>query len=233
MVALLRSDATDIPSFRWDNKINRYRYNDTGRLLSPVAANAITQRRTDAATAEIRGLGESLIGGKISLEDWQRQTAVALKSLSIGQLELSRGGKRYTYGNDYLAVGRALKDQYRYLRQFAIDLNRGYSVRKDGTQQEMTEARFKARLDMYAEKAAKLSTEIGKQANAFKDSKAYMQRHLGATDRHCAECLLYASQGIRPIGTLPLPTEACTCRSRCKCYVEYFDSSEFAKMALS
>lgn len=226
MVAL--QDRPDIPSFTWDSKINRYRYSDTGRLLSQKAADAITRRRTDYAIAEVRSLGNKLIDGRISLEDWQKETALSLKSLSIGQLELARGGKRYTFGNDYLAAGRALKDQYRYLRQFAIDIDRGYSIRKDGTQQQMTEARFLARLDMYVEKAAKLSEQIGQQANALKNGKLYMQRFLGATDRHCSECLSYASKGIQAIGLLPLPTEACTCRSRCKCRVEYYDASEFA-----
>ena len=52
--------------------------------------------------------------------------------------------------------------------------------------------------------------------------KKMMQRFLGNTDRHCAECLSYAAKGPVPIGELPLPTEECSCRANCLCKVKYF-----------
>lgn len=52
--------------------------------------------------------------------------------------------------------------------------------------------------------------------------KKMMQRFLGNTDRHCAECLSYAAKGPRPVGELPLPTEECSCRANCLCRVKYF-----------
>jgi hypothetical protein len=55
-----------------------------------------------------------------------------------------------------------------------------------------------------------------------KKRKKMMQRFLGNTDRHCAECLSYAAKGPRPVGDLPLPTEECSCRANCLCRVKYF-----------
>lgn len=216
-------DAVVSPYWAWDDKSGRYRDRSTGRYLSQQNLAALQRKHIAAIERDIQIIGDLLLRGQISLRTWQEATATSIKTLWLHQLILSRGGVKQATSSDYLAVGRELKQQYGWLKQFAIDLQRGYSLSSTGQQTPMTPARFKARLSLYA-KAGRISYEQGKQEVAKSQGKLLMRRLLGITDRHCQNCLDYAAVGVRPVGTLPLPGVACSCRSNCLCRVVYYGS---------
>jgi hypothetical protein len=206
--------------FLWDAKAQRYRYADTKRFLSREAMLSLSRRQIDATQNDIGVIAQLLIDGKISLRTWQEQTAYTLKLLHLRQSILSRGGVDQMKSGDYLEVARTLKGEYGYLRQLAQDV-------RDG---KITAAQFKARIGMYSAKS-RVSFDKGEQALKKKVGYQFMRRYLGATDKHCSDCIYYFSLGLKKIGELPLPTESCQCRSRCKCSVRYFKEDDVDKGA--
>lgn len=201
------------PEFIWDEKARRYKYAGTNRYLSREAMLNLTARQITQTKQDLATLGNLLTGGKISLATWQEETAKTLKSLHLRQAILARGGVDRMTANDYLQVGRTLKEEYGYLRNFAADTTTG----------QMSTAQFRDRLSMYADKS-RVSYELANRQNHIDQGYVMMERTLGATDRHCGDCLRYAAAGPQPIGWLPMPTQGCVCRARCKCSVRYIKS---------
>lgn len=205
-------------NFLWDAKSQRYRYADTKRFLSREAMLSLSRRQIEATQNDVGVIAQLLIDRKISLRTWQEQTAYTLKLLHLRQSILARGGVEQMKSGDYLEVARTLKSEYGYLRQLTQDV-------RDG---KLTAAQFKARVGMYSAKS-RFSFDKAEQALKKKIGYQYMRRFLGATDKHCSDCIYYFGLGLRRIGELPMPTESCRCRSRCKCTVRYYREEEVAK----
>ena len=200
--------ATDSPDFTWEKRERRYRNKATGKFISPNTVKALTLRRIELVTEELKIIGGLLSDGKITLGTWQKETAGVLKVLHAQQYLIGVGGSANIQKQDYLAIGRKLKEQYNFLRNFAIDLNRGMSL-----------AQFRHRLSLYA-KAAKGSFFAGQRTAAKRSGKTYVIRQLGEAE-HCVECESYATQGMVPIDEAILPTEKCSCGPNCHCQLLY------------
>lgn len=206
--------ATSNPSFQWEPQSRRYRSKATGRFISPEAVYTLTQKRIENAKSDLTTLGQLLLDGKINLKTWQQQTAEALKILHTQEYLLGVGGQKAIQKFDYLEIGRELKSQYEYLRNFAIDLTQG----------KMTPAQFSVRSSMYAD-AAKISYFRGEKTAAGRSGYTHGRRALGAAE-HCADCPSIAALGIVPIEEVILPTQRCSCRVRCKCKIFYLTLEE-------
>lgn len=202
--------APDIAGVKWDTKAGRYRYTDTKRFLSREAFLSITRRQIAYSENQLSNLNTKLINREITLRKWQTETAQLLKSLHVRQAILTKGGVDRMTDADYLRVGRSLRSEYKYLKGFAEDVKAG----------KLSEAQLRARSKLYLENSR---GEIHRFEAVAAKEKGYqfMRRFLGRTDRHCADCLSYAALGVQRIGTIPLPTQDCACRARCKCRVEY------------
>lgn len=216
-------DKVESPFWAWNIKAGRYFDRSTGRFLSQANLEKLQKRHISFLERDIQMVGELLLRGQISLRTWQEATATAMKTLWLHQAVLGKGGLKQMSASDYLAVGRQLRTQYSWLRDFAIDINRGYSVSEKGQQIPLTEARFRQRLKLYA-RAGRVSFQTGQQEVAKSQGKYFMWRTLGLTDRHCSECVSYRAAGVRPVGGLPLPGQACSCRANCLCKVFYSGS---------
>lgn len=202
--------ATQSPEYQWESVTRRYRSKETGRFLSPEVVKVLTLKRIELATTDLQTLGQLLLDGKISLKVWQQQTAESLKILHAQQYLLGVGGQSSIQKEDYLELGRELKNQYQYLRNFATDCTQG----------TMSVLQFKARLGMYA-LAAKVSYFAGERAAARRAGMTHGKRVLGVTDYHCADCLKYAGLGTVALVDLILPTQKCACRIQCRCAINY------------
>jgi hypothetical protein len=211
----LRLDAiqTFNSEFVWDAAASRYKWVDNGQYLSRELMLKLTAKQIEQTKKDLATLGDLLINRKISLAAWQEETAYALKSLHIRQAILARGGADKMVANDYLQVARTLKEEYGYLRNFAQDITEG----------QVSKAQFQSRLSLYAQKS-RVSWELANKQNFVNNNYTIMERLLGATDRHCSDCLRYAAAGPQPIGWLPMPTQGCKCKASCQCTVRYIKS---------
>lgn len=209
--AVYRRDAVyRQPQWSFDTTLGRYRNATTGRFLSQADALQLTQRSIAGAQQELQSLMLSLAQGVVDLGQWQRQFAQLLKELHLSQFILGRGGLRHTTPENFLEVGRILKAEYRYLEAFGRDLATG----------RLSVAQATARAGLYLAKA-RLSYWAGqRQAMAQGPMPAEMRRLLAPVE-HCRECVSYAAAGWVPINSLPLPTVDCSCRSNCRCRIEY------------
>lgn len=88
----------------------------------------------------------------------------------------------------------------------------------------ISDKEFAARARVYA----KSSRKAYFQGQAARQTLPYMQRFLHG-DNNCAECISYANAGVQPTGRLPLPGQACRCRSRCNCTVSYLTAKQYQK----
>jgi len=209
--AIYRRDAVyRQPDWSFDTTLARYRNAATGRFLSQADALKLTERSIAAASRELESQVLSLAKGVVTLAEWQRQLAALLKQIHLGQFILGRGGIRNTTPSDFLVVARILKDEYRYLAGFGQDLAAG----------RLSVAQARARARLYLAKS-RLSFWSGqRQALAQGPMPSEMRRILAPVD-HCPECVVYARAGWVPINALPMPTVDCSCRSNCRCTVEY------------
>jgi hypothetical protein len=214
--------ATQSPIYQWESRSRRYRDRLSGKFLSKGAIAQLTQLRIAQVTQDLQQLGNLLLEGKITLRAWQEQFAQSLKILHAQQYLLGVGGQSQIQKEDYLVLARELKNQYKYLRNFAVDLTKGV----------MTPAQFKVRAAMYA-KAAKVSYFRGEKQAARRSGLDGAYRVLGESDRHCQQCPQYAAMGIVPINEVIYPTQKCDCRTSCLCKIVYtrladsIENSEF------
>jgi hypothetical protein len=207
---IVKTGVNAAKQFFSDTKTGNFLYRGLKRFLPKKIINAIETFQSKATGLKIKQSSNQLVQGKIGLVRWQRDMRQTLKNAHLRHAIMAKGGVNQMTPEDYLAVGRNLKQEYRYLRLFARDI-------RDG---KVSEAQFMARSQMYAQKA-RSSGEIMRSRVAKQAGLQYMQRFLYGGDRSCPDCVKYAGQGKVLIGELPLPTEQCQCRANCKCRVEY------------
>jgi hypothetical protein len=205
--------ATDNPEYQYDPKLRRYRSKATGKFLRKEAIAFLTQGHIENVKSDLKTVSQLLIDEKINLKTWQTTTAETLKVLHVQEYLLGIGGQGAIKKEDYLEIGRELKIQYQYLRNFAVELTQG----------KMTPAEVLNRTSMYGD-AAKVSFFRGEKTAAKRAGFSFGMRILGIAE-HCPECLTYHARGIVPVDELIIPTQACSCMFKCKCSVKYLKSS--------
>lgn len=132
-----------------------------------------------------------------------------IKRTQIASEMLARGGRAQMTAADFGRVGQRVREQYRFLRDFARQLRDG-SIRTDGT--------FLNRAKMYAA-AARV---------AFEESVGDLLANLGYRvewnvlhpAEHCGVCVSETARGQVPIGSL-IPIGQRTCRGNDKCEIRY------------
>jgi hypothetical protein len=195
------------PAYTWDREARQYR--DTrGRFARREDVRAAVDATIDGAADEMEAASRDLQSGAIDLAEWQGRMEAIVKSLYVAAGAAAAGGWAQATPGDWGTVGARVARQYRYLRNFALELEAGLPL--DG--------RFLARARMYARGAPATYEAVlrrGDLAAGFDEER----RRLGTAD-HCADCPAYAAMGWQPIGTLPGIGEACACRGNCACSFE-------------
>lgn len=198
--------------FIFNPKTQRYHYKQgagRGQFVPTTAVKFMMERNIEATQGDIKTIGELLANGRISLSTWEQQTAIALKHLHTQSYLLGRGGKGSMSQRDYGLIGFRLKKEYKYLREFAQE------IQTTG----VSKADFFRRLEMYSSAGSglyqKARTE-GHSNNGFA-----WERRVRTKTESCQPCIMYEGMGWQPIGTLPNPTEQCSCHSNCGCFKEF------------
>jgi hypothetical protein len=127
------------------------------------------------------------------------------------------------------AVGGALSKEQKRLIESALaeqlyPHGEGFSLTErlqDGRNGTMPINQFTQSLSMYLRSSR--SSAMAAWANDKGDVLAV--RRLGATDHHCARCLLYAGLGAIKIQDAIIPGRACSCYSNCVCTLEIVEGN--------
>lgn len=202
--------------FNWSSQ--RYHYSEgekKGQFLGKNQVRELVLDYLNRQKDKAREINEKLFNNKISLGDWELEQAKLIKtsaiaSYKIGNPKLGNGSK--TDAEDYGRIGRYLRDEYLYLRNFSREIANG----------NLTQNQINARINLYLERC-KWAFEEGKRYAHKRAGYRWEMRLLGIAE-HCSQCLYYAQLGWQPIGSLPGITTKCDCKSNDKCRFEYSKS---------
>lgn len=194
----------------YDRKTGRFR-DEKGRFLSEKSVQSLVDGRIDKLDRQLRQFTRMLADGAITLDQWQGSVREAIKAAHLQAAIIGHGGRSGMGAAEYGRIGQRLRQEYAYLQGFALDL----------LEQRSSPAMALARISLYAES---VRGSFWEGASIRKEQQGFglMQRVLDPTAQHCSDCVAYASRGIVPIGSVPLPGQRCACRARCRCSVRYF-----------
>lgn len=212
-IDLVLSAHYDAEDMGWHFNPETGQYHKQGLYISDRQLENLMQRRVLRMQKELRRHGEKLERGEITLLQWQLDGAKILKKHHLQTFLLGRGGKGQVVDTDYLELGRSLREQYKYWRNYAIAVREG----------KHSPDQFYARGDLYAE-ASRHSFWKGRELWAKDTGRLYALRTLQSKEP-CRDCPKYAGR-LMILGQLPLPTQSCECKARCKCRIEFLTIEE-------
>lgn len=192
-------------TWQFSTKTQRYKDTKTGKFLSAEKLTQLLRTNNSQLSEALSGIADLIVSDKITVGEWEQQTATILKNLHIQSYLLGKGGKAALTQRDYGLIGQKLQVQYRYLRGLSTDLILG----------RLSEKQFRARTQLYVNKSSAMF-----HAGVFEAHKAagfMFERRVQSALESCQSCINYAAVGWVAIGTLPNPSDRCECFSGCRC----------------
>jgi hypothetical protein len=203
--------------YTWDAKALRYRA-PSGAFVSKQAIKQALNTFVLRSQKEIERLAGQVASGKMTVQDWQEQTANLIKNGHLASAAAAKGGWAQMTPGDYGKLGAGLKFQYAHLRDFAKEVSVKRLTPKDiidraGMYARSSSGAFEqARFDTYAD-----MVEAG--------ARVRMRNKLGKAD-HCTPgngrpgCVAETERGWVEFGEMSLPGQR-KCLTRCFCTIEY------------
>jgi hypothetical protein len=195
--------------FAFDPSTGRYRA-PNGRFVRDAAVVTALDAVITAQAGSMRDLTQQLVDGTITLALWQAQMMQSVKTVHLVGLALGNGGWRSLDQSDFGWVGQRIRDQYRYLIKFTVELGSGAQT-LNGT--------AVARSALYAQAARGTHREAQRRLARAQMIAGEERRVLGVAD-HCKTCLEQAKLGWQPFGTLKRIGDS-ECRVNCHCRFEF------------
>jgi len=203
--------------YGWNSAASRYTDITTGRFVSNKVIRNGLEDMMDASASNMNLLTQSLVDGNISLAQWQSAMMGEIKASHVASAALSQGGWEQMTQSDWGAVGRLIRDQYDYLRNFASQIASG---------EQPLDGRALVRADLYGDAANGTYSQMQRR-DAISDGMNEEMRVLEDTINACDGCIEQAGHW-EPIGTLDA-IGAEECSTRCRCVFEYrYDEMLFA-----
>lgn len=200
---LLTSGIT--PQYGWNASAGRYVNLSTGQFVPFAEIRAALEYNIAAAQQEITRVTRLLIDGTLSIDDWQAAMMEQIKNAHINAACSARGGWAQMTQSDWGFVGRQIRTQYDFLRNFVRDIQSGA---------QPLNGRLLIRAQMYGEAARGTFEDMRRRIEKLIYGMEEEMRVLGVAD-HCQDCLTHANKWA-PIGTLPRIGNS-QCRTRCHC----------------
>lgn len=144
-----------MPDYQYVTSLNRYRNAQTGRFVPREIVMSYVDQITQAGQSVSDELARLHAEGTITAQDFGAQMQVGLRSSTIQQYVLGRGGRENMQPADWGRVGRQLRGEYEQLRGFVADVETG----------NLTQAQISARAQLYFN-ATRRAYEVG-QGSAY------------------------------------------------------------------
>lgn len=193
--------------YGWNESSGRYIDLQTGRFVKFSDVRGALESVMDASGVRMNTLTQQLIDQKLSLAEWQSGMMEQIKISHTAAAASARGGWAQMSQSDWGAVGRMIRQQYGYLRNFANQIASG---------EQKLDGRALVRADLYAQAARGTFEEIQRRYQRLMNGMEEEARILGEAD-HCKGCLAQAALGFKPIGTLdPIGAEECITNCHCR-----------------
>lgn len=154
----------------WVPSAHTYRNTATGRFMGAEAMVGLRDRFTDYMIGQARDLAERLASGALSPEAWHTAMQQQIKTVTIDQYVMARGGRNAMTHADWGRVGQMTRQQYTYLARFANDVAEGRYTDADGN---LKPGAIGARAEMYMESGTTAYERGRVQAYGMPDLPAY------------------------------------------------------------
>lgn len=200
-----------MPRFRFNEKAGRF-HASSGRFLPYSTVRGYLDRALDRHSENIRALTESLRDRTLTLGQWERAMRVELKSIHIYSGMMAKGGRAQLSQSDFGRIGRELRDQYGFLREFADAVANG---------SQPVDGRLTARARLYAQ-SGRVTFHLVERTDMIRRGWDSEENVLAAAE-HCEGCLAETARGRVPIGTL-VPIGQRPCRTNDRCRIRYSNS---------
>lgn len=203
-----------LPSYRW-NPAARHGHgayiDEAGRFVSTAAVRSQLDKVLDGITAETRDLGERLLSGDVSTDEWYMQMTSLIKSTHLIGAAMERGGWANMTFSDFGRVGRIVRDERVHLDNFKAQLDAG----------QFYDGRALVRMALYIQAGRGTFYQFA-DLTAAAATFTEEARQLDPFARHC-DCCIGESEFYRgwlPIGA-GVPIGGCSCASNCRCSKKY------------
>lgn len=201
-----------IPEYLWNERAAQYTNRKTGRFVSRQVIRDQLDLVIDASSEVMRAVSQQLRAGDISLAEWQTAMMQQVKTTHLASAAMQRGGWQQMSQADFGRVGRVVRTEYGFLRDFAEAIASG-----------------KQKLDGTLTRRAALYGQEGRPTYyTFWDSEMTRrgfdeERSILNPADHCNDCVNEEAKGFQPRGQM-IPIGRRQCRSNDRCDVEFRNS---------
>lgn len=206
-----------LTGYGWNG--TRYYDLDTGQFVSNADVLGALESVIDQSALNMNALSLQLQNGEISIASWQSSMMQEIKISHLASTTAANGGWAQMTQADWGFAGSQIKEQYRYLNNFAQQIANG---------EQPLDGRFMVRTDLYGD-ASRDSYEA--QRFRLMEQSGFEEElwELDPSADHCDGCLEQAGKGWVPLGELDnIGDEDCQVRCRCtKRYRRLTESGEW------
>lgn len=214
----LRLDA--LPDIYFDVRSRRWRYRDSRQFAPMAAVRARATKYRGEQVGAMKRLASRYSDGKLTLDEFQREAAQTLKSIHLAEMIRALDKQGQATGDKFLIVGRNLKEQYYSGIDRISDRRFGLKyLAQDIADGKVSPAMLQHRIGLFAQSGKKTYWET--KTNINRGSGKTEARRILAPAEHCRECINYSRRGWMAIADIIPPTVACSCRTNCKCTLEF------------
>ena len=208
---MIKPDVRQLNQYAYNAKLLRYTNVTTKRIVSAKEVRDAVDTVIDKDALRMQNVAQQLVDGRINLAEWQVQTSALLKNLHSAMGLAAGGGLNNISASDLGFVASQIKEQYKYLRNFALQVKRG---------EQKLDVSLVARAMSYAQ-ASRATYENTLQRRARAAGLSLEKSVLGSVETsHCGDCQGEASKSWQPIGSL-IPIGQRSCMSQCRCHFIY------------
>lgn len=201
-----------LPTYRWNEAARQY-ISPSGKFVPRAEIRGALDDFITSVTKSMGDVADRLIGGEISLAEWQTTMMELSKQANLAGTAMESGGWFQLGPEEFGRAGNRIRNEYNYLREFASQIESGKQP-LNGT--------LRRRAQLYGEQG-RVTYYDAARASAKSDGFNQERSILNPAD-HCDSCVEQAAKGWSPIESL-IPIGSRTCRSNCKCYMAYRKSS--------
>jgi hypothetical protein len=205
-----KPDVSQLNLYSYDPRALRYKNLKNGRFVSAKEVRDAVDTVIDKEALRLQSIAQQLVDGKINLPEWQIQTSAALKNLHVAMGLAAGGGLNNISSSDLGYIASQVKEQYKYLRGFALQIKRG---------EQKLDASLVARSGSYAQ-SARGTYESVLQRRAKGAGLKQERSMLDSSALHCSPCVNEAGKGWVSVGSL-IPIGQRSCLWNCRCYMLY------------
>ena len=199
-------------AYVYDERTNRYREKRSGRFVRRDAIRRGVDRSIGRSTDRVTALAEQLRTRSITLGEWEVQMRAELRALHTAAALSAKGGRQHMSPAAWGALGRELRTEYEYLRNFADEVSSGA---------QPLDGRFRARARLYASAAWGTHAETGRRE--MERLGFDLEENVLTAGESCAGCIAETARGKVPIGTLK-KIGSRTCRANDRCHLRFTNS---------